>query len=41
MTGSGYVVVGADVVGTVLLIMTSTTTPKTLGKGGSETTNTY
>jgi hypothetical protein len=35
MTGSGNVTVGADIVGTVLLIVTSMTAPKTLGKGGS------
>jgi hypothetical protein len=33
MTGSGNVAVGADVVGTVLSIVTSTTTLKALGEG--------
>jgi hypothetical protein len=34
MTGSGDVAVGADIVGTVLSIMTSTTAPKTFSESG-------
>jgi hypothetical protein len=35
MTGGGNMAVGADIVGAVLSIVTSTTAPKTLGEGGS------
>jgi hypothetical protein len=33
MTGGGNMAVGADVVGAILSIVTSTTTPKALGEG--------
>jgi hypothetical protein len=40
MTGSGDMAVGANIVGTVLFIITSTTAPKTLGKSrGRELSN--
>jgi hypothetical protein len=35
MTGGGNVAVGADIVGAVLSIVTSTTAPKTLGESRS------